>query len=340
MSYAILEPCATVALDDYVAALAWAPDASRLAVAGGEGKVLLASFERETLSVAEFGEHVLGTLAVAWRPRTQEFATTGQDGIAVWDAVAGVARKRWRPAPLATGLLAYHPDGSLLASAAGRTVSLWTADCELAQALPAAPSTIAALAFDQSGRDLGAAINGGIELHRIERGAVTTRRFEWNAACLTVSLSANGQVLASGMSNGAVHLWYLASSRDSQMGGYGTRVTLTAFSSNSRYLATAAANDLVVWDFSGKGPEGSQPIQLGGHLDRIECFDWQPNGPYLVSGGRDSRVSLWWPGKADQAVDAQPAGSGVTAVRWSPDSRFIAVGERTGRLTIYELIQA
>jgi WD40 repeat protein len=338
MSFSILEPRAACTLDDYVASIAWTKPDNALAIAGGEGKVLLVDFAADALRPREIGEHMLGTLALAASARQPRFATSGQDGIVLWDAASGAAVKRWRPGPIATEQLAFSPDGATLASAAGKVVSLWSAEGEPVHAFAPAASTVAALAFDKTGRDLGAALNGEMAVHRIDKNEYRTRRYLWEAACLTVSFSPNGKVLASGMADGSVHFWYLSSAKDSQMRGYGSRVTLTAFSSNSRYLATSAGNEIVVWEFGTKGPEGSRPQQLLGHTDRIECLDWQPNGAYCVSGGRDWRLSLWCPGKADQAVDAHLADAEVTAVKWSPDSRFVAVGEKKGKLTVYELI--
>jgi WD40 repeat protein len=338
MSYAILEPRASCMLDDYVAHVGWLDAGRSLAIAGGEGKVFAASFDGAALEPRELGEHALGALALAAQPQNAQFATSGQDGIALWDVATGASIKRWRPAPIATEHLSYSPDGALLASAAGKVVSLWAAGGALTHAFDAAASTVAALAFDKSGRELGVALNGEIAVHRLEKGRYRTRRFVWDGACLTVSFSANGKVLASGMADGSVHFWYLSSAKDSQMRGYGSRVQLTGFSSNSRYLATSAGAEIIVWDFGGKGPEGSRPQQLVGHTERVECFAWQPNGAYLASGGRDWRLSLWSPGKTTQAVDAHLAGAEVTALRWSPDSRYLAVGEKKGQLTIYELV--
>jgi WD40 repeat protein len=163
------------------------------------------------------------------------------------------------------------------------------------------------------------------------------RKYSWPAACLTATYSPNGKVLASGMQDGTVHFWMLTTGKDSQMRGYGSKVTLTEWSANSRYLATAAGAEVVVWDFGGKGPEGSAPLELSGHTERITHLAFQPDGPWLVSAGRDWRLTLWQPGKEKQAVDAHLTGGEITAVKWSPDGRRLAVGEAKGRLTIYEL---
>jgi hypothetical protein len=57
-----------------------------------------------------------------------------------------------------------------------------------------------------------------------------------------------------------------------------------------------------------------------------------------VSGGRDWRLTLWWPGKVREAIDVQMTDSEVSVVRWSPDGKHLVAGERNGRITVYELV--
>ena len=340
-----LEPRASVAFDDYVAQCAWSPDGKSVAVAGGEGKVALARInlsqagDADALTLEVLGEHLLGTLAVAWRPHAKTFVTSGQDGaIVLWDGATGKAIRRWKPAPTPTQALVFSPGGELLASAAGKSVTLWSADGEKIHAFAPAVSTAVALAFDKPGTDIGVALNGEISVHRIEKSRYETRRYKWPAACLTVNFSGNGRFLASGMADGSLHFWNRSTGKDSQMRGYDGRLELVGWSDNSRYLASSAGNELVLWDFGGKGPEGTKPIVLNGHTERVDSFAWQPGGEHLVSGGRDWRIGLWRPGKSREAIDVQMLDSEVTALRWSPDGKFLVAGEKKGRLTVYQLV--
>lgn len=340
-----LEPRASAAIDDYVADFAWAPDGGALAIAGGEGKVALCRFDGvASLSLDTVGEHLLGTLAVAWRPRAKSFATSGQDGaVVLWDGESGKQLKRWKPAPTPTQALAFSPDGETLASAAGKSVTLWSGNGEKIHAFAPAASTAVALTFDRQGTDLGVALNGEISVHRIVPSSAgparyETRRYKWPAACLTVNFSGNGRFLASGMADGTLHFWNRSTGKDSQMRGYDGRLELVGWSDNSRHLASCAGNELVLWDFGGKGPEGTRPIVLSGHTERVDTFAWQPGGEHLVSGGRDWRINLWRPSKTREAIDVQMVDSEVTALRWSPDGKFLASGEKKGRLTVYQLV--
>ena len=333
-----LEPRASLAFDDFVADCAWSPDGRFLAIAGGEGKVGLAALA-DPVSLQTIGEHLLGTLAVAWQPRAARFATSGQDGsIALWDAATATQIRRWKPAVSATQALAYSPDGELLASAAGKVVFLWTPAGDKVHAFAPAASTAAALAFDRPGTDIGVALNGEIAVHRVEKSRYETRRYKWPAACLTVNFSGNGRFLASGMADGTLHFWNRSSGKDSQMRGYDGKLQLVGWSDNSRYLASCTGNEVVLLDFSGRGPEGTRPIVLSGHTDRVDSFHWQPAGEHFVTGGRDWRLSLWRPGKAQQPLDVQMVDSEISAVRWSPDGKQVAVGEKQGRLTIFSLV--
>jgi WD40 repeat protein len=334
-----LEPRATADIDDYVVDCAWSPDGRSVALAGGEGKVALARIGGDELALDVIGEHLLGTLALAWRPHARAFATSGQDGaIALWDGESGKQIKRWKPAPTPTQALAFSPAGEILASAAGKSVTLWSAEGEKIHTFAPAASTAVALAFDRPGTDLGVALNGEIAVHRIEKARYETRRYKWPAACLTVNFSGNGRFLASGMADGTLHFWNRSTGKDSQMRGYDGRLELVGWADNSRYLASCAGNELVLWDFGGKGPEGTRPVVLSGHTERVDAFAWQPGGEHLASGGRDWRINLWRPSKAREAIDVQMVDSEVTALRWSPDGKFLVSGEKKGRLTLYQLV--
>ncbi len=333
-----LEPRASATVDDFIADLAWAPAGDALAIAGGEGKVALAKVAADSLTLDVVGEHLLGTLALAWQPRGKTFASSGQDGsIGLWGPDGKLVR-RWKPAPAATQALTFSPDGELLASAAGKIVSLWTPSGEPVHAFAPAAATAVGLAFDKPGTDLGVALNGEVAVHRIQKTRYETRRYKWPAACLTVNFSGNGRFLASGMADGTLHFWNRSTGKDSQMRGYDGRVELVGWSDNSKYLASSAGNDVVLWDFSGKGPEGTKPVVLSAHTERVGAFAWQPGGDHFVSGGRDWRVALWRPGKTPRPLDVHLQDSDVTAVRWSPDGKRVAVGERKGGVTVFELV--
>ena len=126
MSLATLNEGASLALDAYIVDLAWAPDGSSIAVAGGEGAVVLVENVAVPPKARVLGEHGMGVIAVAWQPGGKTIASSGQDSaVALWDSVTGSAIKRVRPGTAWTEHIAFSPDGKLLATATGKALALW-----------------------------------------------------------------------------------------------------------------------------------------------------------------------------------------------------------------------
>jgi WD40 repeat protein len=335
---AVLTPGAFAKLDDFPVRVSWSPDSAQFALAGGEGGVFLGLLGTDTLKLNRVGEHGMGAMDVAWRPGHSQFASCGQDNsLACWDAVNG--RQLWRTPRGKQWVerIAWRADGVLLASAAARQLSLWNDAGAAVHAFDALPASVNALSWSRDSRDLAAASHGGIALLRVDNGRYDYRLLTLSETCLTAEFSRNGKVIVTGTAEGSVHFWYLLNSRDSQMRGYGGKVEHTLFTADSRYLVTAAANELVIWDFGGRGPEGTNPQQYRGHTERIVAIAVQSNGNYAATVGKDWRLSLWLPGKATLALDAHLAESEPAFLSWSPDGRKLLLAEKSGQVSIYHL---
>lgn len=340
-----LERRARIALGDYPVDATWSADGKVIIVAGGEGAlwwidagVQGAGGGTGAGAAQQFGSHAGGALALAWRGGGTQFASSGQDGeVRLWDA-----RTREYQVLQATGewseRLAFASHGRLLAVATGRALRVYSASGELQARLPPQPGVIAALAWKSKGSELAAVGNGGARIHRLEP-ALETREYSCASACLTASWSPDGRILAAGMQDGSVHFWNLAAGTESQMRGYGSKVSLTCWSSNGRLLASAADEQIVVWDFGGRGPEGSEPLQLASHTARVTVLACQPRGTLLAAGARDHRITLWRPAQAQQPLDADLLADEVALLRWSNDGTQLAVADRSGNLHLYALDQ-
>jgi WD40 repeat protein len=180
---------------------------------------------------------------------------------------------------------------------------------------------------------------GALFLDRIDGGG-QVQQFALEGTPLTLSLSPDMKIAANGLADGTVNFRYLNLNRRSRMSGYEGKVDQTTWSANSRLLATASsgAGSIVVWDFGGKGPEGSGPLQLQAHDERIDALAWQPGGPHLVSAARDWKLVLWKPGPGSKRpLDAQRLQDNPALARWSPDGKWLAVAEVGGRVWSYRL---
>lgn len=328
---------ARLQLEDYPADAVWSADGRTLLVAGGQGELLLVDLNGAMPPAATLlGSHPGGVLAVAWQPAGRLFASSGQDGkVLLWDARSRSSQCLHEAAEWSEQL-AFAAHGRYLAVATGRALHVYDSAGVLRAQLPAHSGVIAALAWRPRSPELAALGNGGAQVHRLEP-QLQSRVYPWTGACLTASWSPDGRVLASGMQDGAVHFWNIGADTQSEMKGYGTKVALTSWSANSKLLATAADQQIIIWDFSGHGPEGTEPRQLSGHTARLTQLAFQPQGTLLVSGARDRRVMLWRPSQGAESRDADLLGDEVTLLRWSNDGTQLAAADRGGGLNLYTL---
>lgn len=317
--------------------LVWSADAAALLMASGDGELLRLDARGEA-PAQMLGSHAGGALAVTAQRAGPLFASSGQDGeVRLWDSRTDASqlltRGEW------SEHLAFSPDGRSLAVATGRRLRLFDANGQETMQLPEGSGAILALAWKPMGRELAVVGNGGLRVHQLGQ-SVQSRDFPWQGAALSASWRPDGRMLASGLQDGSVHFWNLAAGSQSQMRGYGSKVLHTSWSANSRYLATAADQRIVVWDFSGRGPEGSAPLELAAHTERITQLHFAPQGPYLISASRDRRLLLWRPGASEQPLDADLLGDEAVLVRFSRDGERVAVADRSGALTIYALTRS
>jgi WD40 repeat protein len=339
-----LQVYARIALDDYPVDAAWSPDGQTLLVGCGEGALLQMQPGERDPAVVEVGSHAGGVLAVAWQTSGMLCASSGQDGVVrQWDARgkgapddgAGATRTLLQEAQWSEQL-AFAPSGRQLAVGTGKRLRVFDLSGTVLAEFADRPGSIAALAWRPKAPEIAAAANGGIRIHRVANPPHTLE-LPWNGACLTTSWSPDGRVLAAGLQDGSVHFWHVAAGKQSEMKGYGAKVRLTSWSANSRWLATSADEQIVVWDFAARGPEGSAPLQLRSHTARLTQLAFAPQGNLLISGSGDRRLLAWQPGSSDQPVDADLLADEVVLLRFSRDGSRLVAGDRGGTLTCYNV---
>jgi WD40 repeat protein len=156
--------------------------------------------------------------------------------------------------------------------------------------------------------------------------------FDWTGSVLALAWSPDGRYLATGDQDATVHFWIVSTGRDLQMSGYEVKVRELAWDSSSRFLATGGGAELVIWDCSGKGPQGTRPLMLEGHEDLVSAVAWQPGSELLASGGRDGAVLFWRPRVSVKPVARWASRGEVTGLTWTADGFRIAIGDGEGRL--------
>jgi WD40 repeat protein len=327
-------------IDDFPVALAFSPDGRTLMVGGGEGRIYRVS--AETGSAQLLDDSSPGVLDLAWQPKGALLAASSQDGaVRLFDMEqATPAARVLHRSPRWPAGLAWRSDGQQLAFGSGKEVLVFGADGQQQHTIAGHSVPLSHLCW--RGRDeLIAAGNGALFLDRVDSGAV--EQFVLEGIPQTLSLGADGRIAASGLADGTINFRYLNNRKRSRMSGYDGKVALTAWSANSRYLASAStgATSVVVWDFGGKGPEGSEPLQLEAHEERVEALAWQSSGALLATAGKDWRVVLWRPGPGSRKpLDIQLLDGPAGMIGWSPDGKRLAVAQPSGAVRFFSLSAA
>jgi WD40 repeat protein len=360
-------------LDDYVIDLAWSPDGIQLAAASAAGPIsLFATTEgarlhelpghnggTNCLAWKPAGQEAGNGSQDSGDPAQPSglLATGGQDGtVKFWDALAGqhtatatlasawVEHLAWRPSSQETGNQSPESGGAslapaalprstdLLAAAAGRDLVLLNPDGSVCHRFKPAPKTITALAPQPRGGCFAVAYFGGVVLWDAD-DFVAQKEFAYANGIHALVWSPDGKWLVSGNQDPSVHLWLPATDVELNMSGYETKVKHLSFDHGSRWLATSGGRDACIWDCSGAGPEGREPMMLP-HEAPICAVAFQNHHGLLASASQDGVVQLWSPDRRQPLRATVRMPVAATNLAWSPDDRFLAIGSEKGALYV------
>jgi WD40 repeat protein len=310
-------------IGDYVQGVAWSAEGD-LAAASISGPIAI--FDTNNDRKHEWPGHGFGTTAISWNRDGTRLASVGQDQtVKVYDG--GSDEQLWEM-PIGTAwceATAWSPVDHVLATAAGRTLTLFGGDGSLIRSEDGHGSTISDLAWSPDGSTVAVTHYGGLTIWPVDPAA-GGQALAWSP-------------IATGDQDSTVHFWETATSLDLQMWGYPTKVLQLAWHPSSRYLATGGGPSIVVWDCGGKGPENTTPVMLDGNEEHVSALAYRPDGSLLVSGYDDGRLCFWNPGKSKRpilALEPRPDGdlTGISQLSWSVDGQRLAVGHANGTIAV------
>ena len=320
---------------DYAAAAEISKDGRWCVVGTGDGSVL--GVELETgRELFRSKAHEGGVLGVSISPEGTSFVSCGQEPNAkIWRTTGEPVCELPGGGAAWVEHAAWDPSGARIATAAGRKVRLWNADGAPLLETEPLESTVSGLSFRADGSALAAIGYGAVHIWPFVVGA-KTRRFEWKGSLISLAWSPDAKVIACGSQDGSVHFWRLASGRDSEMSGYPFKPKALAWDHESKLLATGGDATATVWDFRGKGPEGTHPIQLKAHKSVCTRLAFSPRKSVLASGAQDGSVLLWEPRRGTQPIRYAFLEDEVTALVWHPEHRGLLGGDANGTLRFWE----
>lgn len=314
----------------YILDLAWSPTGRQVALVTVEGRILVVDRADEAGVLRDVGSHDHGATSVAWRADGEEFATAGQDSLVkIWDANSWKLRRQLPAGADWVAKVVYQPGKQRLASAAGKSLRIWSPDGQIEYESDDHASTIADIGWNPDGSAVAVAAYLGLTLH-VPGRQVRPRKYHWKGSSLVLAWSPKSKYIATGEQDSTVHFWHVKSGEDSQMSGFATKVLQLAWHHSGDFLATGGSDTVILWDCSPPGPEGRKPKMFEGHLTKLTQLAFQHRGERLASGDADGFLRVGNPQQSDQALAVRSFPSGISRVAWSPDDRLLAIGQQHG----------
>lgn len=305
------------------------------AFALGDGNVHLAAPAdppAKWVSVAAHGGACLA-LAVDAVPG---FLTGGDDGRLVHITPAGEAREVARYGTRWVEHVAAH-DSGVRAASVGRALHLLDAEGQALKSL-AHPSAVSGIAFDAKGKRVAASHYNGASMWFVAAKEDKPRLLEWKGSHGAIAISPDGTHVVTALQENALHGWRLADGQHMRMSGYPSKTRSICFAAKGRWLASSGADSVVIWPFFGGGPMGKAPTELaGGDGELCSVVACHPTQEVVAAGFSDGLVLLAEIGSGRVMPVCEPGHGAASALAWSADGRYLALGTESGFAGIVDL---
>jgi WD40 repeat protein/tRNA A-37 threonylcarbamoyl transferase component Bud32 len=318
---------------DAVSALGFSPDRRHLASASRDGTVRV--WELATrLEVRRFPSHGVA-VGVALAADARRLSTIASDGtVRVWETSTGQLTFSGPGASPGPGSIAFSPDGDHLVVAENEQATIFDSTGKPATVFRGHGTAVTAVNFNNDGRFVVSA--GADGMARVWDAATGREQHSTRVGpgIQKIAVTADGQRVILGASNGAVALWHPDMRRLIPVfPGYGDAAWPAALSRDARQLACLAPSDVVrVLDTD----TGRELFALRQHAGPIAGIVYSADGARIATAGQDRTIRIWSTAFELDATELPGHTGEVFAVAYSPDGQWLATGGADGTLRLRE----
>ncbi|PSC75373.1 F-box-like WD repeat-containing TBL1X [Micractinium conductrix] len=303
-------------------------------------------------AVRRLAGHGAEVISLTWCPNSNLLASASSDGTArIWDleetGSSGSGRVCvCRHAPQGGAASAeltcveWAPDGQLLATGAtDNAVRLFSREGVLRSTLQGHRGMIMAVRWNKKGDLLlSGAMDGTLVVWDAKAGA-QSKQYAHHASSVVDADWRNNTTFASCSQDGSIAICKLSDPKPQRhwQSAHSADINSLRWEPSGKLLASCSDDGTVkIWQATAERPLHT----LAGHVGPVTAVRWGQSGSgksHLASCGEDGSVRVWDAEAGACVHEFSEHDTAVSIIAWSPDARYLASGDASGRLLVWSL---